>query len=836
MASDTVTASFGGESLGRFNQPEFGEGKRSNEVINKPISSATQAYEVFSRLQRDNQARANRNKLIADQYGGSPPWDQKKLDSNAQGWRANFSTLVLATFVDRVTPRLTDAVHGMKYLTASELPDSFVDATTKTQKFRDRTSALIRRWNGWIDYVECVATENVLYGYTASVQMDEYEWRPKTFRQEDVLFDEQSPQLAEKVPVFVVKSNYYIHECCDIIQDAETAEEAGYNVANIKSAIERAAPPYDSFVYNPRQLADMVREGNLYYSFHRSSKMVETAHVFVKCYDNTVDHWWVNRNGSKATNDKPSRRRPPKRLTPEDPTGDNGEPRREENDPYELFFGESVAIAMDDVLTLFSFQAGNNRLFGSKGIGRLLYNISLSIEKTRMSFIDAMWISGLLVGQAEEAIIGRLQPHVRSPFMIVPEGFTLLMQQFRVDINSWLGLIQQLLNTAEIIAGTFLPDQQQISNNGVNIQTATKESIDAVKEEEVKEGVMSRWWIQFTKGISAMQRRIYNKTNLRAAMKQRKAREKATNDGKTLINRDLYDMMKSIDDTTDKMFVAAPSLDQADEAAVQTILDLLDDGLSIQEIILLANSPATEFTEHVGAQDDMMFLQFVQMAKGDPNFDQSKLMEQAGNRMIGFKATKELFIPQPSQTSDIEAQRQQQLEWTTMLGGEGVQVSQRDPHMLHFQQLIPLVANHMQIAQQMPPIQVPKDLLKAIQIGLTHGEAHLQAMMQQGANKRQLKPQILQQKDAEKMFGELMQRVQQAEMQAAQMQMMQQQGAGIAGMGGALGGGPMGGGGGLTTPMPAGPGGVPLGHPQGPPPATGAGAGGPPGLGMANAA
>jgi hypothetical protein len=814
MASDNVTASFGGEQLGRFNPPKFKEG--STQVSNKPISSAYQAFEVFQRLQRDNQARANRNKLITDAYNGGNPFDQKKLDANGEGWRANFSTLVLATFVDRVTPRLTDAVHGMKYLTASQLPDSFIDSTNKTQKFRERTTEQIRSWNGWIDYVEQVATENVLYGYTGAVEMDEYEWRPQTFRQEDLLFDEQAPQLAEKLPVFVVKANYYIHEAVAIIEDPDAAEDAGYNVKNIQAAIEKAAPPYDSFVYNPRQLSDMVREGNLYYSFHRSSKMIETAHVFVKCYDNTVDHWWVNRNGSKRSNS--SRSRPQEKSPPASQNQDD-EPRRMEDDPYGLFYGEAVAVAMDDVITLFSFQAGNNRLFGSKGIGRLLYNISLALEKTRMAFVDAMWISGMLVGQAEEAIINRLQPHIRSPFMIVPEGFTLLMQQFKVDINNWLGLDQKLTNTAEIIAGAFMPDQQQISNNGQMIQTATKESIDAVKEEEVKAGMMNRWWVQFTKGISSMQRRIYSKLNLRAALEQRKARLKAADKGQTLIARDLYEAMYEVDPDTNKQFVKAPDLGQADAASVETIINLMDDGLSIQEIIILAHEPATEFTSHAGRDDDMMFLQFYQLAKGNPNFDQSRLDEMAGNRMIGFKTTKEIYVPQPSQTSDIEAQRAQQLEWTTMLGGIGVQVSQRDPHMQHFQTLIPAVADHLKIAHQMPPVQVPKDLLQACKLGATHCEAHIQAMMQQGANKRQLKPQILQLKDLEKMLNELVQAVTQAEMQAAQMQMMGQQNAGLAGM---AAGGPPGG----PPPGIHGPMGIPMGNN-----AAGMGGGGMPGLG-----
>ena len=799
MASDNISASFGGDQLGRFNTPKFARDGDSTEVVNKPITSAYQAFEVFSRLQRDNQARANRNKLVADLYNGSSPFDQKKLDANGEGWRANFSTLVLATFVDRVVPRLCDAVHSMKFLTASELPDAYVDATTKTEKFRTRTTELIRQWHGWIDLVEQVACENVLYGYAATVQMDEYEWRPTTFRQEDVLFDEQTPQLATKVPVVCIKSNYYIHEAVDIIQDAEAAEEAGYNVNNLKSAIERAAPPYDSFVYNPRQLSDMVREGNLYYSFHRASKMLETAHVFVKCYDGTVDHWWVNRNGAKISNtkSKAEQRRAPR---PE-PEGD--EARIPDPDPYELGYFEGTAESMDDVITLFSFQSGNSRLFGSKGLGRLLYNISLSIEKTRMAFIDAMWISGMLVGQAEESIIPRMQPHVRSPFMIIPEGFSLLMQQFKIDIQAWLGLDQRQTNTAEVIAGAFLPTPQPIAANGQGVQTATKSSIDAVKEEEVKEGMMARWWVQFTRGIGSIQRRIYSRTNLRAAMQQRKARLKAADTGKTMIDAELYKAMTAVDSDTDLQFTQAPGLGQADHDAVQTILDLLDDGLSIQEIIILANKPATEFTEHTGRDDDMMFLQFYQLAKGSQNFDQSKLDEMAANRMIGFKTTKEIFVPNPQQTSDIEAQRAQQMEWATMLGsGIGVQVSARDPHMQHFQTVIPAVADHLKIASQMPPVQIPKDLLNACKLGVTHAEAHLQAMLQQGANKRQLRPQILQMKDLEKMYGELNQKVMQAEMQAAQMQMLAQQNGGLAGM--SMNGG-------QPAPGPTGPMGIPMG-------------------------
>src|ERR1700751_937032 len=187
-------------------------------------------------------------------------------------------------------------------------------------------------------------------------------------------------------------------------------------------------------------------------------------------------------------------------------------------------------------------------------------------------------------------------------------------------------------------------------NNGQQVQTATQSSIDVVKEEETKEGMMNRWWVQCTRAISSIQRRIYSKPNLRAAMKQRKARLRAADTDKALISADLYDAMMEVDSDTNLQFLRAPDLGDADEASVETILALLDDGLSIQEIIILAHEPATEFSTHTGRDDDMMFLQFYSLAKGNPNFDQGKLDEQAANRMIGFKNTKEIFVPQPSQT------------------------------------------------------------------------------------------------------------------------------------------------------------------------------------------
>ena len=336
--------------IGQFSSPDLDEQGRPR---NKPISSAQQAYSLYLRFKKQNRVRANRNKVISDVYNGRPPLEQKELENESQGWRSNMSTQFLSSIVDRVRPRFEGAIHDVKYLTASELPENYDDYQNKTELFQMKTTELIRKWSGWTDFVQRVTTENVLMGYTAAFNIDEHNWRPRTFRQEDVYFDERVAQDVHRLDCFCVQQDFYIHELVSLLEEPETTEMAGFNIDNVKSAIEHAMPPRDDLPSDPRQLSDMVREASLYFSWHKASKMVQTVHVFVRNYTGGIDHWWVNRNtsfmGGVGTGSIPQ-------INPG--TGEDNFGGGEE-----LFYGEDVAKEMEDIITLFSFQPGNDFLF-----------------------------------------------------------------------------------------------------------------------------------------------------------------------------------------------------------------------------------------------------------------------------------------------------------------------------------------------------------------------------------------------------------------------------------------------------------------------------------------
>jgi hypothetical protein len=691
--------------IGQFSNPELDERGRPK---NKPINSAMQAYALYLRFKKQNRARANRNRQIQDVYNGRPPYDQKELEDQSQGWRSNVSTLFLSSIVDRVTPRFCQAIHDVKYLSASELPDSYDDYANKTELFQAKTTQLIRKWTSWTDFVQRVAGENVLHGYVAAYNIDEHNWRPRTWRQEETYFDEQTPQDVHRLDCFVVEQDFYIHELVSLLEEEETTEKAGFNVENLKKAIEYAMPPREDLPSDPRQLSDMAREGSLYFSWHRASKMVQTVHIFVRNYTGGIDHWWVNRNSSIVQRE----------AAPQSNDGDTG-------GGEELFYGEDVAELMEDVITLFTFQAGNDRLFGSRGLGRMLVNMAISVERERNLYFDQQYIAGLLIGTAEEKDIPFLQPRVMSPFLILPKGFELMAQQLQFNPETFSGLDAKLTGICEIIAGTFIPEQ--IQANGQSSQTATEATIDATREEEIRQGILNRWWNQFTHLITQMQRRIYSPLNIKAALAYVEARDEAAAMGIKMVTKSIMEKLLKIDPLADESYSVPPELGRADGEAVQTIVELLDAGLAAEEILLLAYVPANEYNVNVGAVEDNKMLQFGMTVQGNPYWDQGKLNFECGAAQIGYRRAKDLFVGDPAMTTNLEQQRQQYSEWTDMTQGQAMPVSDRDDHIQHLTALNQKVQSSLNTMRTIPPEVIPEQDLSCMQLGLLHGEAHVQA-------------------------------------------------------------------------------------------------------------
>lgn len=130
----------------------------------RSIKDASQAREVVKTLIAANRDRQIVNSRIRAKYDSERPYDPRKLEAEGLGWRSNFTTKPMASLVEKVYPRFSEAVMGLKYFTNSGLPHTVSGATMKTEMFRSGITNLMRARKGWRILIEDIALENSLFG------------------------------------------------------------------------------------------------------------------------------------------------------------------------------------------------------------------------------------------------------------------------------------------------------------------------------------------------------------------------------------------------------------------------------------------------------------------------------------------------------------------------------------------------------------------------------------------------------------------------------------------------------------------------------------------------
>lgn len=98
---------------------------KSGEPTKRSITSVQMAQEVVKTVIAAGRNRAIVSSRILAKYNAEKPYDAKKLEADGLGWRQNFSTKPLAGLIEKVFPRLTAAVEGLKYFTDSKLSDDY---------------------------------------------------------------------------------------------------------------------------------------------------------------------------------------------------------------------------------------------------------------------------------------------------------------------------------------------------------------------------------------------------------------------------------------------------------------------------------------------------------------------------------------------------------------------------------------------------------------------------------------------------------------------------------------------------------------------------------------
>lgn len=613
----------------------------------RAISDVKHIFLIIRNLQESRKAQSEKNGRIAAKLNAERPYDDDKLESEGLGYKSNFSTKPMSTTCGKVASRLVKAVQSARYLTAAELPDTIPQAREKTELFRSEITNLIRRWDGWFDFISIIASEDSIYGWTACAFLDERSWRPQPYRQDEFFVPDGTKNSVGSVQVAVMRRFVQMHELAEMIEDMEAAKIAGWDIDSTVESINNARPPglpgaNQAPFTDYRRYEDAIRESSVSYTLVNGAKQIELYDVFALEIDGKVSHYIVDNNTQKL-----------------------------------LFEKEDRFPKPSECLNLYSYEQGNGKLLGSKGVGREIYEIAGALDRARNEAIDRLQMAGKIIVSCPEGHIDRFKLSVVGNVAIIPDGAT--VQQTKIDpaTKEFMELNQLLQALLDEIAGSVTPKQLQ----GERV-TATQVNVFSEREEERRDERDTRFIMQLASGtIGTMTRRAMH-----------------------------------------------PDVEDEDAKRVR---EKLLSVMSKDELELLVNMSPIRTIEDFSETEAQRLIIFAEQKRSDPLYDQAKLQRKAAAAVINADFAEEVMLPNPDPNVQAEQTRQQELENLLLATNKPVAVSQRDNHLMHIEVL----------KQDLAPLGVAsaKGNPQALQIApnfLRHWADHVNAYAQGGGDKK----------------------------------------------------------------------------------------------------
>lgn len=663
----------------------------------RAIKEIKDVHDICKKLVSDNDERNKKDAEITKKLNDEAPFKHRELTESGQGWRSNRSTGFMSSLIKRMSPQYKQAVDQARLLTSARLQETGAKAEQKNETFRLEITKLVRSWPKWNQLLTQIIFENLVFGSSVACWTDEMDWRPMFARRDYSFFPDGCPQDAKDVPLWCLKQNFMIYELADKLVEPEISSASGWQIENLVKAINESKPEdrRSGGTSNFRELEDTVRETTIGSSYCQNVKVVQTHHLFIKEYNGKVSHFLVRE--------------------------DNGDLLFGRLDRYE---------SMEECLTLFTIEEGNGKFYGSKGAGRVLYNTHSSAERSRNLIMDNLYLAGLMILQAKNKGKRAVSIDVTHPFCVVPEDFEVVNMNIKVNPDAFFAIDRHMTSIAEMQIGAFMPSMQ-LSSEGEK-RTASEINYTASIEQQIREGVISRFYNQLMNLVYQMQRRICSEDNIiqARAMTIEEDRNKTSR-----ISRRKAEFLKRLGESVEGI----PVIDESNlpnKEAVECCYNMLREGLEPEDIFELANCPPQQVTQDMTEKLANAFMQISAQYTGNPNIDQQKLMERNLASQVGHDIAKELMIPQEDQTVMAEATRQQLIELGPLFQGEQIEVSPRDNHVIHMDVLMGKAG---QLMSQITPDSVNEMTMMVIQNVAQHYMGHLQGAIASGMKEDELK-------------------------------------------------------------------------------------------------
>jgi len=472
VSADTNSTGYPTNALGSIIQsPEI---NKSGTPTQKSIKDARMAADVVKTVIMAGRNRSIVNSRILAKYNAERPYDATKLEAEGLGWRSNFTSKPLPSMIEKVAPRFTEAVNNLKYFTNAQLSDKWQNRTEKTEVFRRTITDTIRNRKGWTTLLEDIAFNNAIFGYDIVAWLDEFSWFPKNFQQDESFAADGTKSDPRWAQILVLKEVFYPHELFKMIEDKESAKEAGWNIENTREAINKASPV---------QIRDRLNVGGTLETWYQNALRELTIGASYMAGASVIVVY---------------------SLLAREVTGKVSHYRLAGPEMSDIFSRDDRFPSFEDCVSFFTFQKGNGTLHGSKGVGRDIYEMAGMVDRTRNEVVDRLIMSGKTIVQGDVRKIHTFKMHVIGSTVIFPRDWEVLERKIDGNVEPFLKLDAYFQQLTDQLIGAVSPPQVE----GEAFRSPAAWSLMAQRQEEGRDVRISRFLAQFIDLVGTMQKRI----------------------------------------------------------------------------------------------------------------------------------------------------------------------------------------------------------------------------------------------------------------------------------------------------------------------------------------
>lgn len=479
---------------------------------------------------------------------------------------------------------------------------------------------IVQKWGRWAKFITRLNQDLVINGYNTAIFPSDYDPFPIFCAQKEGFVDEMSPNDVNDLQCYVWRKPYMLHELYARIRNTDTAKTAGWDVENVRAALTQAAP---QSIYN--QNASSSGQWTAVESAIRGGSL--WASIVGAKMVNTYHVFATEIDGSVTHYIVLNNQQAVDKVN-EDAAYTDFDLKG-----TELFKKENRFKSMRDFLVYFDLETGDGTWHGSKGIGQRAFNTHTANDKLLCAMLDQTFTSGLTILQPQDQLSQEeFTLTVVGPFAVIPPGIGIQNVPIPAVAATSFQAASLLTATSEQRIGDVVPQAAQMIQQAP--ETATAARLKAGRQQLITKGNLKRYVDPLSEVMSIMVRRFLKENSPNAYAKE------------------FQKELKRQGITTD----------------------------DIKEIRGARNTGRIEdILGNTAANTQIIFAEF----RGDPEVDQTDLKRRRIASVLDADAAEELLISDTDQTKQIESQRMQELEITTILSGLKVPVSPRDNHEIH---------------------------------------------------------------------------------------------------------------------------------------------------------